>query len=145
MGRSNEWRVAGESQGAGRRGSRRSQTKERFWRRHVARQAAGRVSVRVYCERHGLAEPSFYAWRRELARRDGEGSHSVAEPQPPAPGSSSVGFVRLDVPRLIEGAPIEISLPGQVRVLVPPGTARTHVTEVLAALDALRDAEGRSC
>jgi len=48
----------------------RSLAKERVWRRHVTRQAAGRLSVREYCHRHDLAEPSFYAWRRQLAQRD---------------------------------------------------------------------------
>ena len=57
-------------QAAGSRGPQRSRAKERFWRGHVARQAAGAFSIRAYCERHSLAEPSVDAWRRALARRD---------------------------------------------------------------------------
>ena len=52
------------------RGPRRNAAKERMWRRHVLRQAKGRRSVREYCAVAGISEPSFYAWRRELAERD---------------------------------------------------------------------------
>jgi len=58
------------SRTVGKRGVRRnSEAKERFWREHVARQAAAGLTVRAYCRQHGLTEPSFYSWRQELARR----------------------------------------------------------------------------
>ena len=58
------------SRAAGKRGARRrSEVKERFWREHVAWQAAAGLTVRAYCRQHGLTEPSFYSWRQELARR----------------------------------------------------------------------------
>jgi transposase-like protein len=28
------------------------------------------LSIRAFCRKHNLAEPSFYAWRRTLAERD---------------------------------------------------------------------------
>jgi Transposase len=52
------------------RGPRRDLSKERFWRRVVQQQSAGRLSVREVCEQRGLAESAFYAWRREIRRRD---------------------------------------------------------------------------
>ena len=58
------------SQGRPGRGPRRDAAKERMWRRHVGRQAKSRRSVRDYCAVAGISEPSFYAWRRELAERD---------------------------------------------------------------------------
>jgi transposase-like protein len=30
------------------------------------------LSVRAFCQQHGLSQPSFYAWRRTLAQRDTE-------------------------------------------------------------------------
>lgn len=51
-------------------GRQRSETKEKFWREHVAAYQRSKLSVRRYCEQAGLKEPSFYGWRRELARRD---------------------------------------------------------------------------
>jgi hypothetical protein len=46
--------------------------KERFWRRVLARQAAGRLSVRAFRRREQLSEPSFYGWRRTIDARDAQ-------------------------------------------------------------------------
>ena len=48
----------------------RSVEKEEFWRLHVEAQVSGRFEIRAYCRQHELSEPAFYAWRRELKRRD---------------------------------------------------------------------------
>ena len=50
----------------------RSSEKEAYWRWHVEIQAAGSLSIRGYRRKHGLSEPSFHAWRRELKKRDAE-------------------------------------------------------------------------
>lgn len=139
----------------GRRQPRRlSEAKERFWRGHLMGQAASALSIRGYCGQHSISEPSFYAWRREIARRDRARSRLTLRSQmlddrsPIAtPGSPAADFVRLEVrPALLgRGAPIEIVLPDQRRVLVPPGAAREHVREVLAALTVAPVGEPRSC
>lgn len=144
------------------RGRRCSIAKERFWREHLASQATGGISVRAYCRRHALKEPSFYAWRRELAKRDRLGApvrtatrrgsiaaNSLARGTARQP--QAVGFVRLDVSpaEMHVGPVIEIVLPGDVRVRVPAGAAGSHLREVLAALgiDAKNnsDAEATPC
>src|ERR1700683_4951639 len=51
-------------------GKQRSISKERFWRRLVRQWRGSGLSARAFCEKHGLAEASFYAWRRTLAERD---------------------------------------------------------------------------
>jgi hypothetical protein len=56
----------------------RSGNKEQFWRRMVEGWRRRGLSVRAFCARNGLAEPTFYAWRRTLAQRD-------AAPQTTAP------------------------------------------------------------
>ena len=48
---------------------RRDLTKEALWRRHIEQQARGGMSIRRYCRMHGLSEPSFHTWKRELRRR----------------------------------------------------------------------------
>ena len=72
---------------ARRRRRRVNETKERFWRAHLADQAAGRLTIRDYCARHGLAEPSFYAWRREIIRRDQMATREGRGATTRAPGS----------------------------------------------------------
>src|SRR3954467_15083047 len=52
--------------------------REQFWREALAAWQASGLSVRQYCRRHDLAEPSFYHWRRELQRRVGRPASSSA-------------------------------------------------------------------
>ena len=52
--------------------------KERFWRGMMQHWRRSGLSVRDFCAEHGLAEPSFYAWRRTLARRDQQAATTSA-------------------------------------------------------------------
>ena len=92
------------------------------------------------------ALPSFYGWRREIARRDRAAPRSaVRSPTVQARGKSD--FVRLDVrPSAATASPlIEIVLPGGARVLVPTGVTREQLREVLAAFNEVSDEGPRSC
>jgi|GEM_PF-2080892 len=62
--------------------------KESYWRWHIDVQAAGSVSIRAYCGKHGLSEPSFYAWRRKIQNHDA-GQDSTSDSQP---GSQALIF-----------------------------------------------------
>jgi hypothetical protein len=42
------------------------------WRQHVSQWRVSGQSVREFCKKRGLNESRFFAWRRELARRDAE-------------------------------------------------------------------------
>ena len=48
----------------------RNLRKEHHWRQLLARYQQSGLSVRAFCAQEGCSEPSFYAWRRELAARD---------------------------------------------------------------------------
>jgi len=50
----------------------RSVNKEEFWRSLVEEQRRCGLSVRAFCRQKGISEPSFYAWRKELLKRDAE-------------------------------------------------------------------------
>lgn len=52
--------------------SKRLADKERFWRSMVKQQRQGGATVRAFCRERGISEPSFYAWRKELQRRDAQ-------------------------------------------------------------------------
>lgn len=108
-----------------------SSAREQLWRQRVEEQRASGLTIRGYCERHQLREPSFYFWRRTLAER----VRAAAAPAGPA-------FVPVEVPAppsLASVAAVEVHLPNGVRVSVMPGCAASHLTMVLAVL------EGRSC
>jgi hypothetical protein len=53
-------------------GRARDERKERQWRRWIGEWRASGLSVRTFCDRRGLAIPTFYAWRRTLERRAAE-------------------------------------------------------------------------
>src|SRR5207245_864436 len=85
----------------------RNHAKEQLWRRAMARHLASGLSIRAFCERESLSEPSFYQWRRELARRDRQTSR---------PGRTGMAFVPVRVLREEGQSPasgaIEIVLAG---------------------------------
>ena len=46
--------------------------KDAKWREVMSAFSGSGLSVREFCRRHGINEPSFYSWRRMLAQRDGQ-------------------------------------------------------------------------
>ena len=128
-------------------GGRRSQAKERFWWQHVRRQAAGSLSVREYCNQHGLGEPSFYAWRKKLLRRDGSIETTARRASTRMLEESTAEFLRVDLrPDASRvDSTIEIVLPGELRVRVPVSATRGQVREVLAALGVVTVGEEQPC
>jgi hypothetical protein len=116
--------------------TRRSVQKEAHWRDVIARQAVSGVSVRRFCANEGIAEASFYAWRRELVVRDRE-TQTVSRPNGrpddgSLPQNSGGEFIPL---RLIEDlGTLEVVHPGGclVRIGGPVHAATLHrVLEVL--------------
>ena len=59
--------------------------RDRFWREVLARYGASGLSVRAFCVQAGLSEPSFYAWRRTLARRDDTSQYPLPKRHPCGP------------------------------------------------------------
>ena len=104
------------------RGVVRDRKKEAFWRRHVRAQAVGGESVRAYCRGHGLKEPAFYWWRRELARRD------AAQP------AAAFVPVLLPSPAVGQVEGIALELRGG-RVLRLPTMPVSRVVELVRALE----------
>jgi len=61
--------------------ARRSAEKREFWTLVLQEYRESGLSVRAFCEREGLAEPSFYAWRKRLslnATADGKSATNEA-------------------------------------------------------------------
>lgn len=110
------------------RGPRRDPVKERFWRRVLRQQDAGRLSVREVCERRGLAESAFYAWRREIRRRDQQKDQDTASAhrrQSTALAGASAYSAR---PPRKRGRPAQPRfLPVSVANLAPPAAVEIHL------------------
>lgn len=54
------------------KGQQRDPVREARWRAVLARHSKSGRSIRDFCEREGVPEPAFYAWRRTLQQRDAE-------------------------------------------------------------------------
>lgn len=105
----------------------RSGERERFWRELVEGQQRSGVSIRQWCHRHGVSEPSFYFWRRELALRSRyQGAPLVPVEVSPSPAS------RFD---------LEIELPGRVLVRVGRGCDAELLQQTLTLLSGGQEAE----
>ena len=103
------------------KGIARDGRKEQRWRRLIDDWRASGLTVRAYCARHRLAEPSFYAWRRELQQRDADRAAFVP--------------VRLVGEAPAAAAGIELLLPGQRTVRVAPGFDPATLRQLLAVLE----------
>ena len=57
--------------------SKRSESKEELWRLLVEQQRRSGLSIRAFCRQRAISEPSFYAWRKKLQKRQA-GSRSDA-------------------------------------------------------------------
>ena len=102
---------------------RRSEQREQFWRTTLAAWEKSGQSIRAFCARRGVSQPSFYAWRRTLGKR--------ARPQPLAQNGPTL------VPlRVVSDAVLEVVLPAGVVVRVPAGADAAAVARLVAALGA---------
>lgn len=116
----------------------RDADKEAFWRLAVQEQRASGLSVRAFCAREGLTESNFYAWRRQLARRDAEASRieespkfvEVKAPPPPAVSPETHSLVTGDDAALA----LELVLPRGVVLRVPDRFDAKALRRVVEAL-----------
>jgi len=96
----------------------RDPQREQFWRHAIAGWNKSGQSIRDYCVARHLSEAGFYAWRRELAKRE--------RAAPPA-----VTFLPI---QLRADALLEIALPNGLVVRAPAGVEAAVVAALVAAL-----------
>ena len=101
-------------------GKPRDPRKEQHWRRLIQLWKNSGLSVRAFCARHHLTQPSFYAWRRELQQRDA------------ATAFVPVQVVTDDQPT--SSTPIEILLAGGRSVRITPGFDPATLRQLLEVL-----------
>ena len=110
---------------------------EKHWRDILNRQARSGLSIREFCAKAGVSQPSFYTWRRKFRERAGENGES-GMPRFPAETSGNGGpFIPL---RLVDSASaLEVIHPLGYRVRVT-GEMNIHdLRQVLEVLDGRRD------
>ena len=114
------------------------EAKEQLWREQVTSWQRSGLSIRQYCQQHQLNEPNFYAWRRELARRDEVGGISSKSVQRPKP--LSVTWMPLTVePSTVPV--VEVQLPTGAILRVPAGVESVTLERILTALHQVSSAQ----
>ena len=148
---------------AARRGrGQRDLAKERRWRRIVRRWRSSGLSIREFCDWQELSEPLFYAWRRELSKRDREAAAAASSNGAATVGRSKRnGSTRAPVPAFVpvrvvaDESPVEsagparaggleLHLRGGVRLSVPPECDRALLRDVIACFRGMQP-EDRPC
>jgi len=98
--------------------SKRSTERELFWRLALEEFQGSGLSVRAFCRREGLSEPSFFSWRRTLQERD------VAKPEA---GRDRVELIPVDVVEPVASSPDCEQTAAPLEVITPSGfTLRFH-------------------
>jgi transposase-like protein len=126
-------------------GPARDPAKERFWRRIMTRWQRSRQAICDFCSAEGLSQASFYAWRRELRRRDDQGAsgpRATKTKLPPRPAKAvRPSFVSLEVAATptsasLDAVPcLELVLPRGIILRIPSGCDRVTLAMVLALLE----------
>ncbi len=110
--------------------SKRDRGKERFWRRTLRQWRRSGLCVRAFCTEHGLAEASFYAWRRIVAERDQACAPVRAEPE--RGGARRAVPASDDAPVFVPLRVIDVATQVAIEVVLERG----RVVRVLRGFDA---------
>ena len=102
--------------------------KVREWQRRMTRFEEAQQSVAEFCRKEGVSVPSFYQWRKRLARRA-------------RPAEEALGFRPV---RLVGSAGVAVQLAGGTQLQVPTSDRRALrlVIDTLARADAQRAGGG---
>src|SRR3954449_1519790 len=99
----------------------KSRTKAEEWRERIADQERSSLSVEEFCNKRGLAECSFYSWRKRLRNTEPVRFALVERAAQREPAS---------------GAPVEIVLASGERLRISSGVDGATLRTVLQALRA---------
>ena len=103
-------------------GKPRDPRKEQQWRRWLHQWQRSGLTVRAFCAVHGLSQPSFYAWRREIQQRD-------------AATASFVPVQLVDHQEPSSDSRFEVVLSGGRTLRVAPGFDPATLRQLLAVLE----------
>jgi len=130
----------------------RSKQKRQAWRQTLRRWRASGESVRAFCRREGISEPSFYWWRRRLSgQRSGSASKTSgrgprqrastkSSGKQPTTRAAPAGFseVQLNGAGQTSDDVIELMLPTGERLRIGREVNAEHLQRVLAVLQSAR-------
>ena len=120
----------------------RDPAKEKYWRRLLGRWRRSGLTGRDFCAANGVSEPSFYGWKREIARRDQEiRVHTGATTPAAGSGAASAAALPAFVPVTFDPVPaepapcLEVVLSGGRLLRVRGGLDAALLRQLLAVLE----------
>jgi hypothetical protein len=102
----------------------RDRAKEWRWRRLLRQWRRSGLTGRAFCAIQQLSEPSFYSWKREIARRDQERRRTATK-------AAAARQARSTTAADWSARPNAASGPGFVRVALPADDPRPSAIEVV--------------
>jgi hypothetical protein len=112
----------------------RKGNKEHFWRGLLKKWQQSSLTIRAFCAKHHVSEPSFYFWKRTLLLRDHQ-PPPAAKPDHPTQPQPLFVPLRL-VPTLPHPCPVlEVVLDQRRLVRVPQGFDAATLRQLLAVLE----------
>ncbi|HEX9525558.1 MAG TPA: hypothetical protein VF949_21470 [Reyranella sp.] len=110
--------------------------KQQLWLGRIRRWQRSQLSVRDFCTRHRLSEPSFYSWRRLLTERGLlPPAGAAAQPNADSGPTATPLFVAATLAdREAAPQPLEILLPDGLAVRVAAGFDAATLRELLTLL-----------
>lgn len=111
----------------------KSGEKQTRWREILRRQVESGLSVRGFCAAEGISEPSFYAWRKKLRERQGDGRRARHSSGREEFGADAGLFVPLQL--VDTAATLEIVHPLGYRIQVTGEVNPIALRRVIETLD----------
>lgn len=99
---------------------------QQFWEMVIDTWQSSDLSVRQFCKQEGLSEPSFYSWRKKLAKCDKPEDGKVKEPAPS-------DFIAISLPDS-HSAGLELILSSGNTLRITPATDSKTLASVISAL-----------
>jgi hypothetical protein len=98
---------------------------QQFWQMVIETWKSSGLSVRQFCKKESLSEPSFYSWRKKLAGDDSE-QDNQHESEPSA-------FIEVAMPQN-NSAVIELLLTSGNTLKIPVGVDAKTLTTIISVL-----------
>ena len=112
----------------------KSRERQVYWQEMLDRQAGSGLSIRRFCVRERVSEPSFYMWRRRLSGR--RSSETRSELTMPRVADSREGREFIPLKLLDVSGALEVIHPVGYRIRVTGEVNGADLQRVLDVLDA---------
>jgi hypothetical protein len=116
-------------------GKPRDPVKERYWRQLMRRHATSGLGARGFCEREGVPECQFYAWRRTLRERDRHPPRDRERTGTECPGGKH-RTQQAESPFLSLQLPMSLANPNPIGTAIEVVHPRGYVLRIAASFDA---------